>query len=257
MSLINDALKKAQSMQPAGQNGGLKLGSKAPAAALATATAPTPPIPGSAPAVAAGDNRPSPPKKPPAARPGMILAIAGAVFLATVCMVVVAGMMLWNGGSGEPSFLANSSTPRVRPPDEKPPVVVPAPVTAPPETAVVAKPPPVEIAAPKTVVVAPAPNPPAVSEPPAVDLIVEAEEEREPEHPRIPTRPKDPKLQAYVLTIRVAGIRTGVNAKALMNDRVYSIGEYISPNHDLRLSRVQERAIDLEDSAGNTYEVRF
>ncbi|MGH8019258.1 MAG: hypothetical protein ACREIA_13395 [Opitutaceae bacterium] len=262
MSLINDALKKAQSMHPPAQGGGLKLASKP----LASHPAAAPAFP--APLATTHGNpgiEPHAPAAPKSRRPraGLILAIAGAVFAAALCVLGGAAVMLWKSGSEQIAAVTQEA--------ETPPA--PAPIEAAPpavaETTPIAEPvdvPAVEAPA-VSVAFAPPSTEPLVSthdaeqEEPAADIEA-AVAESDPGAAAqavsaAPAQPRDPKLQAYALGIRVAGIRTGENPKALMNDRVYSIGEYISPEHDLRLKKVEERLIELEDSHGNVYEVRF
>ncbi len=250
MSLINDALKKAQSMQPSAQGGGLKLASKPLTSRPASAPAfPAPSAPPAGPA--AGPRLPAGSKtKHP--QTGLILAIAGAVFAAALCVLGGVAVMLWKSGSEQ---IAAVTTVVETPPP-------PAGTTTAPEEPPAA--PAGDASAPSIVLSTPAATPPvpapgAQPEAPASDTAIAEGDIATPAQarPATPARPRDPKLQAYVLTIRVAGIRTGENPKALMNDRVYSIGEYVSPEHDLRLAGVDERMLELEDSHGNIYEVRF
>jgi hypothetical protein len=238
MSLINDALKKAQSMQSPGQSGGLKLASKP--LQPRTAAHPGP----SAPPTLSADTgkRVAPPRRRP--RTGLILAVAGGVFAGVICLGLGAMFLLWPAGADDSAPAAVASVEPTADPTAKPTVAQSAPEAAPTPEAASPAPTPVETPVVETVAAAPADT---IAEPIAVAV----------SRPIAPARPRDPRLQAFALGIRVAGIRTGDNPKALMNDRVYGIGEFVSPDHDLRLTKVDTRMLELEDSHGNVYEVRF
>ncbi|BET66837.1 hypothetical protein ASA1KI_17550 [Opitutales bacterium ASA1] len=238
MSLINDALKKAQSMQSPGQTSGLKLASKPLQPRSAAHPGP------SAPPALTPDTgtRVAPPRRKP--RTGLILAIAGGVFAGVICLGIGAMFLLWPAGAdGSAPAVIASAEPTADPMAEA------TSTTYPPEPVAVRE---------------TAPPAPAPFEPPVVATVAAAPVDTVAEplavadsRPIAPARPRDPRLQAFALGIRVAGIRTGENPKALMNDRVYGIGEFVSPDHDLRLSKVDTRMLELEDSHGNVYEVRF
>lgn len=264
MSLINDALKKAQSMQP---QAGLKLAAKSRSEAPKPPKMPAPLGPVSA-AVA---SEPAPAKK--SAKPALVLVVAGVVFLVALGVLGVTGAMIWKHGvqpkadptsADEPASVAQT---KPAPSAESPEVSKPAPIAEQVRAVPAAAPAKTPLAnpAPKPTADTPASVTSAPSRPtaqPASDVEAAApapdeEVEADIEEPALPSRPPDPQLQAYALSLKVTGIRTGDHPKALMNGRVYSVGEYISTEHDLRLKSVTSRSLDLEDSAGNVYEVRF
>jgi hypothetical protein len=67
----------------------------------------------------------------------------------------------------------------------------------------------------------------------------------------------DPRVQAWIQKVRLSGIRTGPQSKALLNDRVYLVGDIVSNELNLRLSGINSRTLEFEDAAGNTYELAF
>jgi hypothetical protein len=72
-----------------------------------------------------------------------------------------------------------------------------------------------------------------------------------------PPVPPDPRIQTFLLGLKVTGVRTGDRPKVLMNDRVYAIGESVSNDFDLQLTQIAMRRLELTDKGGNVYEVRF
>jgi hypothetical protein len=84
---------------------------------------------------------------------------------------------------------------------------------------------------------------------PAVAPVVEEVEERI-------NNPK-PHIQAWVDKLTVSGIRPGDRPKALMNDRVFLIGDIVNRDLGLQLLKVTDRLLVFEDNEGNTYDLTF
>jgi hypothetical protein len=64
-------------------------------------------------------------------------------------------------------------------------------------------------------------------------------------------------VQAWVQKVRLSGIRMGPQPKALLNDRVYLVGDTVNNELNLRLSAITSRTLEFEDAAGNVYELAF
>ena len=133
----------------------------------------------------------------------------------------------------------------------------PAPVFTP-----VATPPPVVAAAGSaaTPVVSIAPSPAAVApaqvameEKSVFTVEVAPTPAVEAPRPRVPGK-LDPKALIYIDTLRVAGIRAlATDAKVLMNDRVYRVGDTVEHILGLKLAAIAPNALTFEDERG----VRF
>ncbi len=234
MSLINDALKKAQTLQPRAGGGGLKLATPEPAPA-----APPPPPSSQTPALVSATRTPH--------RPGMVLALAGLMVFGLMAGLGLGAYLLF--GPDEPSVA-------LAPPKESP---APAPLVA-----AAASP------APLPARVEPTPAAESPSEPAPVEatsepveavslagapVVVEPIREPEPEPVRV-NRP-DPVIQVYIASLEVAGIRGGASPRVLMNSRVYAIGEIVGTEHPVRLTSIEARRLGFEDAEGNSYELRF
>lgn len=113
-------------------------------------------------------------------------------------------------------------------------VLATAPIPAPAET-----PPPVAIAESKPVVVAPPPEPEAPK-------------------PVVPAAKLPPKSVAYIEAQRVAGIRaSATDSKVLMNDRVYRIGDIVEHQLGLKLVGITATSLTFEDESGARYTRNF
>jgi hypothetical protein len=78
-----------------------------------------------------------------------------------------------------------------------------------------------------------------------------------------PTAPKDGKPSLAMINaieaLRVAGIRagTGTDAKVLMNDRVYRIGDTVDHALGIKLTAVTSNSLSFQDASGAVYTRNF
>jgi len=232
MSLINDALKKAQK-QRTGETPSLTA---------------MPSVGGESAARIARRGK-------PAGFNAMVTWIALGV--AALAVVIAGIVFLLRPKAPVPSTsapVANAAPTPTAPPAAQPvtpvaPAPTPAPVTPPPTTVAlavspVATPPPAaNVAAPaaasSTIVLAPAPEP-AKSAAPAS------------------TRKLENRAINYFDSIGVAGIRaSGTDSKVLMNDRVYRIGDLVEAEMGLRLAGITTNSLTFEDEKGGRYTRNF
>lgn len=254
MSLINDALKKAQRLRS----------EQAPDA---------PPMPG-------GTSPAHRITKRGQAMPAqtLILILGGAAVLIVLSAVIT---VIWLNRTPEPApkpavphLAAHPATGEPSPVIVAPviapkPSAEPAPATPPREGTATTPPPgaePIPVGATNT----PTPNAPPVAVPtseaaPAPTAQQLAEELRAKEIPApTPTAPKpapakpDPRIQIFVDSVRVAGIRfSGNESKVLMNDRVYRVNDVVDRTLNLRLKEVTADTLTFVDANGLTYVKNF
>ncbi len=115
-----------------------------------------------------------------------------------------------------------------------------APAMAPPAQAaasIVTVPPPSEIP----------PAPPPVAAIPAVATTTPA------------TITTDPRIHAFVDAVKVMGIRSSSNgdSRVLMNDRVYRVNDIVDRNLGVRLTKVEPSVLTFTDSTGAIYTKNF
>lgn len=82
----------------------------------------------------------------------------------------------------------------------------------------------------------------------------------EPEPPKlvIPAPKMDSKAIAYIEALRVAGIRASTtDSKVLMNDRVYRTGDTVEHQLGLKLAVINANALTFEDEKGARYTRNF
>ncbi len=256
MSLINDALKKAQRQRALEQSSD------------------TAPITGA---------QPVSKRKQPLGAKTVLLIGAGALVLAVLSGV---GTMLYLGDKPKTSATPAPKThaPVAPTTTETPTIVVPT--AAPPTDAVATNPTPKPVAtaptsekpaespAPKTEapalapIVEKTPDPapvvtqaPAVVEPapistPPAPVVTTAAPAR-PTRPAVEAKPDD-RIQAYVDAIRVTGIRSsGNDSKVLMNDRVYRVNDVVERTSGLKLTKVESDSLTFTDAAGFVYVKNF
>jgi len=236
MSLINDALKKAQRQR--------------------TPDALTRP---SAPEV--------PPATPPPAQPyvyvrparsggpdPMLIKLGAIVGGVVIVGLVVA--LLWRSGGGD------------EPAKQPPATAVAAPAQKSPEPAAPANIPTVSASQPGANQAQPQftlrPEPQPVATQPAVTPVVApvatTTQNPGPEPPRVATAKPDPRALTAIDGFKVLGVRTGAAAKdnkVLMNDRVYRLGDYVVPELGLKLTGVTPSTLTFEDSNGVIYTKSF
>jgi hypothetical protein len=73
------------------------------------------------------------------------------------------------------------------------------------------------------------------------------------------TAPKhDERVNQFIDTIRVAGIRSsGTESRVLMNDRVFRVNEIVERNFGLRLTKVEPNTLTFTDANGAVYVKNF
>lgn len=78
--------------------------------------------------------------------------------------------------------------------------------------------------------------------------------------PAAPTPPPqmDAKALTYIDNLRIAGIRAaGADSKVLMNDRVYRIGDIVDRELGLKLTGITANSLTFEDQRGGSYTRQF
>jgi hypothetical protein len=240
MSLINEALKKAQKQ---------RSGEAPPLASM-------PSIGGQSPAnIARGAG---------SARAKSLLVPVGTA-AAALGLVVAGAAFLFRS---KPAAVATSPAPAVRP--EAPAATHPPPVVAaePPSPAATAKATPAKaenvfvlpvatapVAPPKTEPLIAAAPAPARIEPPA------PAPQPVPETAKAPPPKLAPRAINYIESLRVAGIRASTtdpkDSKVLMNDRVYRVGNLVEPEMGLRLVGITADSLTFEDEHGGRYTRTF
>jgi hypothetical protein len=256
MSLINEALKKAQRQRTA-------------------ESTEAPPMPGGG--AAAGRARPR-------SAQSLLLLVAGGVVL--VVLSVVATVFLIARRPGPSTVTAK---PKPAPMAEAPVVAMPLAEKGPPASVVASAPvektpapaKPAEMTTPTGTKPTPASGPkaapppssfaetkaaaetkPAAASPPATlptapaDIAPVATAPATPAPPPLPpTAVKaDERVHAFIDAIRVSGIRSsGGESRVLMNDRVYRVNDIVERNLGLRLTKVDPDSLTFTDPNGVTY----
>lgn len=246
MSLINDALKKAQRQRTGGAE-------------------PSPDAAGS-PTPADGTRRPT------SSTPWLLL-VGGAVL---GVVLAVGAFILWPRSAATPAQTAavtpapatTATAPATQP--ANPPVATVTPAqpaevttaTAPAVQPAVALP---IAATPAPVETTPAPTTPAtvtLQVPVPAPAVAATEPAKKPATPApaAPAEPAGPSAAFVntVLSLRVAGIRfAGADSKVIMNDRVFRIGDMVEVNAGIRLTGVTPDSLTFVDLSGATYTRRF
>lgn len=221
MSLINDALRKAQRQ---------RTGDRSPTS--------QPPMPGGG-----GPVPTRPARTDNGSNPQLLLIGAGAL----LGLAIAGGTMF---------FLRDNR------PSSEPAPVAPVENAAPPQ--VVAEP-PATLAPPPTSAVAPKAEPPVVAktEPapaPVAPLPVATANESTAAKPAA-AEPPAPSLRMIeaIEALRVAGIRASASsdAKVLMNDRVYRLGDTVDHALGIKLAGVTASSLTFRDASGATYTRNF
>ena len=74
----------------------------------------------------------------------------------------------------------------------------------------------------------------------------------------VPAAKLEPKAITYIENIRVAGIRaSGGDSKVLMNDRVYRVGDTVEHELGLKLTGITSNSLSFEDERGAKYTRNF
>lgn len=109
--------------------------------------------------------------------------------------------------------------------------------------------PPVVSTPPATVASSPVPTAPAPQPEPAP---------AEPAPASLPPAQLEPRAMTYIDNIRVAGIRASASdSKVLMNDRVYRVGDTVDHELGLKLVGITTGSLTFEDRAGGQYTRNF
>ncbi|MBP6507543.1 MAG: hypothetical protein KA257_08250 [Opitutaceae bacterium] len=235
MSLINDALKRAQRQR------------------TADAAGVTPPMPGGGSGVRIGK------RGKPIASQSLLLIIVGATVLIVLSVVATVYLVRDNAKPAAPAAPATVATVTVpvstslgikksTATDSAPSIVlfVPSPLREDPA-----------VATPSTVVpkADPAPVPPAniLTVVPAPILAKPVTTTPVKPVPKTPVAP-DERVYVFLDNLHVTGIRTsGDGSKVLMNDRVYRVNDIVDRGLGLRLTQVASDALTFTDERGAVY----
>lgn len=230
MSLINEALKKAQKQ---------RTGESTPLPAIGGESA----------------ERIARRSKPAGLNTLLLRLGIGATILA---VVVIAGVSLLRKNSSVPvTAPAPAPVPTTTAPKPAEPVTVPvtpAPAIATPSTAT---------PAPAFVVTtATAPTPPKTEAPVPVVILAPAAPVPVPPKPEPanPARPGklEPRAINFIESLHIAGIRASASeSKVLMNDRVYRLGSVVEADMGLRLTGITTHSLTFEDEYGASYTRTF
>ena len=230
MSIINDALKKAQHQRTGGPMD-------------------APPMPGGGSGARGGQGMPT----------GMlVLLVAGAAVV--VVISVVATVYFVNRGPAPKVAVASPVvTPAAQAPTTTAPAPATAPATLPAASPITSAPSPIMIApvivnAPPPPVELPPAPPPQVAEEPAAATAAAATPAPE---PMVEGSLAD-RINTYVDKVRVTGIRTSESgSKVLMNDHVYRINDIVDRKLGLRLVKIASDSLTFADASGATYVKNF
>jgi hypothetical protein len=244
MSLINDALKKAQ-RERAGHS-----------------PSPTPPTAGPA----------TPPPTPPPAQP-LVPRPGGAPWglIAVVALLLVAGGVTLGVFALRPRSAETSTVAAAPPPSPAAapaPAAPTAPAPAPPTPAPVAQPlaEPAPPAAPPPAAVTPAPSPlPASAHAPApapaaqavavpaAPIVAEPAPAPAPAL-RIDLTTEDPRVLAFLESARITGVRPSPDdPRLLMNNRIFRLHDIVDRDLGLRLTGIEPSRVAVTDPRGQIY----
>ncbi len=237
MSLINEALKKAQRQRAA----------EASASANVPEGPSTQPEPVHAPAIPLPAKR----RKHVGAQSVVLITIGSILLL----LVGGAAAFILFSPSESPAVIA-AAHPAPAPQPVLPQPVLPAPVSPPP-----VEPVPTVILPPKPPVVV-TPNVPPVTTPKPEQIIpapvfVAPTPPTPVEEPTQAPKP-DPRIYVFLDKIRVAGIRASkTDPRVLMNDRMFRIGDVVDNQLQLRLTGISSLALTFTDANGIVYNRNF
>ncbi|HEY0943833.1 MAG TPA: hypothetical protein VGD81_01150 [Opitutaceae bacterium] len=245
MSLINEALKKAQ-----------KLRAEEP-------TAVPPAMPGGPPPA------PITPRRQPWSARTVVWSVFGAVSL---IIFSIAFTILFLGGGDKnsapaprPSQPTLARAPAISP-SSAPVTIAPAPPVPAPEIKPALEPQPAEVPVlvPAPAQQAPSPTvdaPVEPASPPRSDPVV-INPAPSPAPAPAPTRtapPRpDPQVYRFIDTLRITGIRaSATDPKVLMNDRLFRLNDIVDRGFGLRLTRIEPSSLTFVDNTGAVYTKNF
>ena len=245
MSLINDALKKAQRLrneEPMGTQ---------------------PPMSG------AGGPRVAKRSQPRTSQ--QVVMLAAAALVVVVLSVVVTVWLVNRPAAPKPAPPVVATPAKPKPAtDAPPPATTPAPVIASlankPATTPLTEAPapkPAEPASPNIITLPPPALLPAPAAPittasePTATPSLESKPAVAPPPPAAEPKP-DERIHAFVDSIRVTGIRSsGDDSRVLMNDRVFRVNDIVDRGLGVRLTKVNPNSLTFTDANGATYVKNF
>ncbi|MCX6938572.1 MAG: hypothetical protein NTU80_11880 [Verrucomicrobia bacterium] len=123
------------------------------------------------------------------------------------------------------------------------------------------------LAAPAPKAPEPVATPTVVSPPDAASVVAEKTPVSPPSVVAAPPKPKptgptdaerEARAQAFISTVRLTGVRgLGAQARVLMNEKVYRLDDIVEPGIPLRLSAVRAGLLVFTDGKGRTYEKTY
>jgi hypothetical protein len=180
--------------------------------------------------------------------------------------LIVGGVLLFRGKSDEtpPATVATTPTPTPQPAAMTPATVTPPPVPAPVVATTPAAPAGGNFVVPNvTGSATPStlkPEPVQTTQAPAIAQVPVAvidPPKPEPARPAAPLK-LEPRAINYIEGIRVAGIRaSATDSKVLMNDRVYRLNDTVEHEMGLRLVEITSHSLTFEDDRGARYTRSF
>jgi hypothetical protein len=232
MSLINDALRKAQKQR----------------------TGETPPL-SSMPAIGGESAVRIAKRSKPAGFYTLLIRLGAGVTLLAVVIIGGAMLLRKKAPPSAPQPPIVSEAPAVKPAEAAPkptpatttpaasfvvPVATPAPTSTPPKTEIPA------------VTKAETPKPAAAVVP------TPTQPKPEPVKPAGPPPKLEPRAMNFIESLRVVGIRaSATDSKVLMNDRVYRIGDMVEHDLGLKLVGITSSSLTFEDERGGRYTRNF
>lgn len=245
MSLINDALKKAENMK-----------------VRTPASPPTFPKPDStggeptAPSFSSHEASMAQMRQPRKAGPqGLIIASVAGFFLLACGVFGVGVYIIFFRGAAE-TVVAQATDTSILETPVATPAAEPTVVETPPvETAPVETPTTSEPVAAATEPAAAEPVAPAATTP---SFTVDAERRAAVSSSTAAsgTEP-NPAISDWVAALNITGVRTGERSKVLMNNRVYSPGDTVNYDFELKLTEITPSTLAFQDSNGATYHLDF
>lgn len=278
MSLINDALKKAQKQREGSAGTMPPIGTLPPAPPGPTAPlSPTTPAPG-------GKNQ-------------VALIIAGAAVIVSLSVAATVYFLRKDNAGGTPPAhpAIASAPPKTAPsPSATPASAVVATPPAPASSTPAATPAPVSVAAPETTGSAPTVTPSPAPVPVATPPIASTGSQPTPSAAATPAPPGDQtgpavaqtpspapaasapapipaptpavdpgikstyRVQGLVDKFRISGIRLAdTDSKVLLNDHLFRVNDLVEPSLGLKLTSIESHVLTFTDAGGNTYLKHF
>ncbi len=242
MSLINDALKKAQK-QRTGE--APSLGSMPSVGGQSAASISR-----------SGKSSGNPLLIPAGIGAGVLVLAIGGYFAFSGKSAPSSPLPAPSSAQTQPSS-PNVGSPLVGGPSSAPSSPLPAPSPAQPSTAAPTSPAFTLQAAPKSEPLVPAPvqataSIPQASHPTPQASVAQASE------PAKPVLKLEPRAMTFIENIKVAGIRaSATDSKVLMNDRVYRIGDIVEHEMALKLVGITSNSLTFEDERGGRFTRTF